>query len=165
MSVVDGPPVTVKVSQLFPAAIEEAWTLVTQADLVAVSKPLWPIPGVVEIRDEQAGFPDDGLARLLVNSDGSTAKEEIVRVDAPRHIRYTLSELTNMFRMFTSGADAEFVFESVDADTTMVTWSYTWHPGSVWVWFPLWLVVRTAYKRYMGGMIRRMSVGTPRRRP
>jgi hypothetical protein len=160
----DGPGVTVTVSRPFPVALEEAWTLVTQADLVEVSQPWGPIPGVIEIRDEEPGFPDDGLARLLVNSDGSTAKEQIVRVDAPRHIRYTLAELTNVFRRFTSGAEANFAFESVDPDTTMVTWSYTWHARNVWVWLPLWLVVRTAYKRYMRGMIRRMSVGTPRRR-
>lgn len=159
MSVFD---VTVTVTQEFPGKPEEAWMLVISADLVEVSQPWGPIPGVVEIREEEAGFPGKGLSRVLVNSDGSTVKERFVELDPPRLIEYTLTELTNAFRHITSGADAAFALEPAGSSTTTVTWVYTWHARNAWVWLPLWLVAHTAYRRYMRAMIRRMSTGTPR---
>ncbi|MBW2471873.1 MAG: hypothetical protein JRE18_07330 [Deltaproteobacteria bacterium] len=52
-------PVTVVVSERFPVPLEQAWILVFEANATEVSQPWGPTPGVIEVRDEETGFPTE----------------------------------------------------------------------------------------------------------
>jgi hypothetical protein len=158
---VEAHPVTVVVSERFPLPLEQAWTLVFESDVTEVSQPWGPIPGVVDVRDEEPGFPYGGATRVLVNSDGSTVVERFTRIDPPHVSEYTITDLTNAFRMITPGADASFTFTPSDGDTTEVVWRYNWHARSTWTRWLLWLAANAAYKGYMARMLHRMSISTP----
>ena len=154
-------PVTLVASEPFPGPIERSWRLVAEMNLTEVSKPWGLIPGVVDIRDTDPGFPGPGLSRVFVNSDGSTAVETMVRFEEPRLIEYTITDLSNMFRFITSGAEASFALAPIDDDATEVTWTYTWQARGIWAWPLLWLTSNLGFRRYMAAMLHRMSIATP----
>lgn len=148
------------VSELFPTPAEEAWEALTRSDITKVSQSFGPIPGVVAVHDEPAGFFDEpGHSRVLENSDGSTVCETIEAIDPGRSLDYTLTDLTNVFRYVTTGAKARFEFESVGDGRTRVTWRYAWQARNV-VSLPLvWLITWLAFRPYMRRMLRRIREG------
>jgi hypothetical protein len=94
---------------------------VTQADLPRVSRRWGPLLGITGVRYQPADWlRREGLARILETDVGSTVVERIQRVDAPRRLDYTLTELTNIFRFLTPGAAAGFHFEPITDRATTV---------------------------------------------
>lgn len=150
--------VEIRESMVFPADVDAAWGALTLGDLTYVSRPWGPIPGIVAVHDEPPDFFDEpGHSRILENSDGSTVVETITALDPPRSVGYTITELTNSFRYLTSGARAQFGFESVDDQTTRITWRYAWNPRNAVSLPLLWIVAHLAFRPYMRRMLERIG--------
>ena len=145
-------------SMVFPVDVSEVWKAMTRGDVTKVSQPWGPIPGIVAVRDEPAGFFDEpGHSRILENSDGSTVVETITALDPPHSIDYTITELTNSFRYLTSGARPRIALEPVNDNETRITWHYTWDAHNA-VTLPLvWLIAHLAFRPYMRRMLERIG--------
>jgi len=107
----------------------------------------WPLPGVIEVRDQTGEWSAVGRTRTLMLSDGGHVVETITDTQSPALFAYELSDFRKLFGSLVSGARAEWRFEPHQGGS-IIRWSYTFFArrGRGWI---VWLIVRIWWSRYM----------------
>ncbi len=89
--------------------------------------PMGPVRAVHEYQSDAWGVA--GQARTVVQTGGTTLKEELTRVDEPGVFGYTLSHIKGPLAPLVDHIDGQWLFVPVGTGTE-VTWHWTVYPKS-----------------------------------
>ncbi len=130
-----------------PADVAAAFAHIVPIDLAAIFRGLGPLPAVTGTSGQTGPWDAAGQRRTVHLSDGSTAQEELLIVDAPRFFSYRVAEFTGVLRHLCTDAHGQWWFMATTGGTT-IRWSYAFHPRSALV-IPALLPVGRLWQRYM----------------
>lgn len=147
MRIVPSPSHTV--SRRASVGIERLFDSVVAEDVLPKVLHRWgPIPGVVGTRDLTGPWTTPGSERTVVLEDGSTARERLVLWERPRRFEYLVDRFTSPLGRFVDHATGAWEFTDHGTESSF-RWTYAFDARNRAARFPLQLVVRTAWARYM----------------
>lgn len=118
----------VSMSRLVAGTPEDAYECVRQVSLPEMfDRRHGVMPAVREVRDREADWSTPGEARTLVLADGGRLRQRLTRLDPPRGIDYTISDVHGPMRPLVSTVDGRWRFDPAE-EGVRVTWAWTFHP-------------------------------------
>lgn len=131
------------------ADIEKVFAETIPVDLSIIFKRYGLIPAVVKtVPAAGAAWETPGLARHVFLADGNTARETLLKVEAPRFFSYKVFDFSNFLGRLTEFATGEWHFQA-DGTSTFVSWKYTFTPHNELSLLPLNFIVKTFFRGYM----------------
>lgn len=116
-------------SRAIPVAPQDAFDRLLALPLPSLfARRFGPISPVREVRDAPPSWDSTGQSRLVVLTDGSTAREELTSVDPPHGYGYTLGELTGPLKLLVERVEGRWGVEPVGTGAR-ITWAWTVHPN------------------------------------
>jgi hypothetical protein len=106
----------------------QAMAVIAPIDLTRIFTGFGPLPAVVGMRGQTAGWDHAGAARTVLLGDGSEAREELTAYDPPSHFAYRLSGFTGPLRLLVFGVDGAWWFAPDAGGGTEVRWTYAFRP-------------------------------------
>lgn len=105
----------------------QAFDVIAPIDLATVFHPVFPFPGVTEIRNQTEPWDHAGPSRNPVFDDGSQATERLTEYVAGHGFAYELTEFTNVLGSLAAGVRGEWSFFP-DGDGCSIRWTYEFKP-------------------------------------
>ncbi|WP_448389810.1 SRPBCC family protein [Microbacterium aurum] len=109
------------------AAPGKAFDVIAPIDLAAVFHPVFPFPGVAEVRNQTESWDHAGPSRNPTFDDGSQATERLTEYVAGHGFAYELTDFTNVLGRLAAGVRGEWSFLP-DGAGTMIRWTYEFKP-------------------------------------
>lgn len=117
-------------SRTYPTGVARAFDVVLPISLPRIlGHRSGPIPGIVDIRDQDGDWGSVGQTRTIVMADRGTAREELTAVSRPQEFRYRITDLRGPMRPLVAGIDGRWSFEKAGTGVR-VTWSWRLTPTS-----------------------------------
>lgn len=143
-----------------PVALDTVFDVFAPVDLTTIMRGHGPLPAVIAVEDQSGAWNEIGESRIVRLSDGGALLETLTAFDRPRHIAYTINELTNALRFLVSEFHGAWFFEegqmlledavgSGGAPVVIARWRYEFVSRSFLAWPLVWLVVTCFWKPYM----------------
>ncbi|WP_127479075.1 SRPBCC family protein [Nocardioides pantholopis] len=118
-------PVTVFARTTAPPA--DTFEIIAPIDLATVFHPVFPFPGVTEVRNQTESWDHPGPSRTPTFDDGSQATERLTEYVASQGFAYELTEFTNVLGRLAAGVRGEWSFLP-DGDGCLIRWTYEFKP-------------------------------------
>jgi hypothetical protein len=121
------PTVPVTVFARTTATPRKAFDVIAPIDLTTVFHPVFPFPGVTEVRNQTQSWDHAGPSRNPTFGDGSQATERLTEYVAGHGFAYELTEFTNVLGSLAAGVRGEWSFLP-DGDGCSIRWTYEFKP-------------------------------------
>ncbi len=126
-------------------------------DLASIFTGYGPLPAVISTENQTGDWNGENQTRTVVLSDGSSAREKLIRYDHPNYFSYTVGAFTGFLGIVAASANGEWWFDSASSGKTHIKWRYTFHARAFWSVPVLYLMTRLAWRGYMRKALRILS--------
>ncbi|MFJ9622115.1 SRPBCC family protein [Streptomyces sp. NPDC101181] len=109
------------------ATPDRAFEIIAPIDLTTVFNPVFPFPGIAEVRGQNESWDHAGPSRTPTFDDGSQAKEHLTEYVAGQSFAYELTEYTNVLGRLASAVRGEWSF-CPDGTGCTIRWTYEFKP-------------------------------------
>ena len=133
----------------------EAFYHVVPIDLTSIFKGYGLLPAVVLTEAQTGNWDAIGQTRIVHLSDGSYAQELLTQYNQPNYFAYVVSNFSGILGFLVTAAIGEWWFENCDSssNSTLIRWSYTFTPKSLFAVPILWLVNKFLWSGYMRSVV------------
>jgi hypothetical protein len=118
-------------------------------DATRMFRPVGGLPGVAAVRLHAGSWGQAGDSRTITLTDGSTAREALTAVAAPRSFTYMVSAYTGVLRLLVTRGESTFSCSPASHGGTDIRWTYAYTPRSAFVRPIVWLIRVFLWERYM----------------
>ena len=139
--------IDVTVSSTARASQEATFDVIVPIDLSSIFKRWAFIPGVEGVRDQTGPWDKVGQTRTVLLSDGTSANEELTRVDRPSGFAYQVGPFPRPLGLLATHATGSWSFTSERDGSTGISWTYSFEPARGRAWLVR-LVIAPAWRRY-----------------
>jgi Polyketide cyclase / dehydrase and lipid transport len=127
-----------------------AFECIAPIDLFSIFVGYGPLPAVTGTTNQTGGWDAAGQTRVVLFSDGNSARETLTHYRHPTYFAYTVSSFTGPLRHLTTEAHGQWWFsDGVLPGSTHVRWSYSFVARSLFTAPFLWLVTQLLWRGYM----------------
>jgi hypothetical protein len=144
-------PIVTEVSGLVDADVETAFRVFASIDLSTILHGRGPLPAVTAVEKQTGAWDGVGQTREILLSDGSRMREELTRVEAPRHFAYVVSEFTGVLRHLVREMRGSWHFDPLQGSPSRsrARWRYEFHCTSAVATLPSLPIVRLLWTPIM----------------
>ncbi len=129
----------------------EAFYHVIPIDLTSIFRGYGLLPAVIRTEAQTGNWDAIGQTRIVNLSDGSHAQELLTQYRQPNYFAYVVSNFSGVLGFLVTAAIGEWWFENCDRsfNSTLIRWSYTFTPKSLFAVPILWLINKFLWSGYM----------------
>jgi hypothetical protein len=104
-----------------------AFEVIAPIDLTVVFNPVFPFPGIAEVKNQKESWDHAGPSRTPTFDDGSQATESLTEYVAGQSFAYEMTEFTGVLGRLASGVRGEWSF-CPDGAGCSIRWTYEFKP-------------------------------------
>ncbi|MER6694154.1 SRPBCC family protein [Streptomyces minutiscleroticus] len=119
--------VAVTVQQRTRSTPQDALRILAPIDLPTVFRPVFPFPGISEVKNRTEAWDHAGPRRNPQFDDGSQADEELTEYTPGSSFAYRLTNFTDVLSRLAAGVRGEFNV-SPDGDGALIRWTHEFKP-------------------------------------
>jgi hypothetical protein len=153
--------ITAEVKGRVQASPREVFDFFREVDVTRILTGRGPLPAVRAVNNPSERWNEVGQERTFELADGSSLRERMTEVVAPKTFAYEIDEITGPLRRLVSTFSGRWSFSSEPADgegeATLAHWHYVFTPHSRWTRPPTFVIVRALWQPYMGQVLRRTA--------
>lgn len=142
--------VSITRTAMLPGAPEAVFAFIAAEDVLPkVLTGYGPLAAVVATSDHTGPWDQVGSARVVHLADGSTAREQVTLLEAPRRFAYRVWDFSNpIIKALATEARGHWTFVAA-AQGTQVTWTYTFVAKNAVTAVPLSAIAQVLWRGYM----------------